>query len=88
MFESAIKDGYIIDEILNIDEVRNMQNYQYMRRHYVGWRIVAIQLLTRKILSFKNIGYIRMALNSNLLKGIKESLGTIKRFNKTRRKNG
>lgn len=88
LFESAIKDGYIIDEILDIDEVRNMQNYQYTRRHYVGWRIVAIQLLTRKILSFKNIGYIRMALSSNLLKGIKESLGTVKRFNKIGSKNG
>lgn len=88
LFESAIKDRYIIDEILNIDEVRNMQNYQYTRRHYVGWRIVAIQFLTRKILSFKNIGYIRMALRYNFLRGIRESLGTIKRFNKIRHKNG
>lgn len=65
-----------------------MQNYQYTRRHYVGWRIAAIQFLTRKILSFKNIGYIRMALRYNFLRGIRESLGTIKRFNKIRHKNG
>lgn len=88
LFESAVKEGYIEEEILNVNEVRNMQNYQYMRRHYVGWRIVAVQLLTGMALSFKNIGYIRMALRSNFLRGIKESLGTIRRFNKIRRKNG
>lgn len=88
LFESAVKDGYICDEVFDVTEVRNMQNYQYMRRHYVGWRIIIVQLLTGKILSFKNIGCFRMAFQTNLLKGIKESLGTINRFNKLRHKNG
>ena len=88
LFDSAVKDGYINKEALDIDEIRNMQNYQYTRRHYVGWRILAVQLLTNKILAFKNIGYMRMALKANYKQGIRELLGTVKRLCKIRINNG
>lgn len=65
-----------------------MQKYQYTRRHYVGWRIAIVQLLSGGILSFQNLGYGKMALKANIKRGVKEALGTVKRFYKVRRKNG
>lgn len=88
LFDAAVKAGYITEELLNVNSVRDMQNYQYTRRHYVGWRIAIVQLLSGGILSFKNLGYEKMALKANYKKGIKEALGTIKRYNKARKRNG
>ncbi len=88
LFDSAVKAGYIKEELLDINEIRNMQNYQYSRRHYVGWRILAVQLLTNKILSFKNIGYMRLASKANYKQGAREFLGTVKRLCKVRINNG
>lgn len=84
LFTSAEKAGYINQEKLDIDKIRYMQNYQYTRRHYVGWRILIVQLLTGNLLSFRNLGYNKLILNSNFIKGVKEALGTIKRLHKVR----
>lgn len=88
LFDSALKAGYIAVEPLNVNNVRYMQNYQYTRRHYVGWRIVIVQLLSGGILSFRNLGYGKLALKANFKKGIREALGTIKRYYKVRKSNG
>lgn len=86
LFESAINDGYITEEPLNIEKIKDIQKYQFSRRHYVGWRILTVQILSGHILSFHNLGYGKMALRANYKKGIKEMLGTIRRFYKA--KNG
>lgn len=87
LFNAALQAGYIAAESLNVNCIRDMQNYQYTRRHYVGWRIAIVQLLSGNILSFKNLGYGKIALKANYKKGIKEALGTIKRYNKARKEN-
>lgn len=88
LFESAVREGYIEEETLNIDSIRDMQKYQYERRKYVGWRILTVQILSGFILSYNNLGYVKTALKANYKKGIKESLGTAKRFLKVRKING
>ena len=55
---------------------------------YVIWRILAVQLLTNKILTFKNIGYMRMASKANYKQGLRELLGTVKRLCKIKMNNG
>lgn len=88
LFKEAEEAGYIITEALNEDNVRDMQRYQYERRHLVGWRIAVVQCLTGGILDFHGLGFYRTALNGNIVRGIKDAFGTAKRFIKLRKKNG
>ena len=64
----------------------NMQRYQYDRRHFVGWRILAMNLVTLNFLRFEGLGLISLALKSNYKRGVKEVLGTIRRFLNNRKK--
>lgn len=88
IFEGAHKAGYVEMEKLHIRDVKNMQYYQYERRHYVGWRILIVQLMSNRILQFKRLGYLNMALKANLSRAICEMYGTMKRFYKIRIHNG
>lgn len=87
LFLDAERTGYICTEKLDLNEVKNMQRYQYERRHYVGWRIAAVQIFSRNILYFKGLGLYRVSLKVNYRKAIKEFLGTCKRLFKLK-KNG
>lgn len=80
IFEDAIKQGYIEDEELNVDDVKDMQRYQYNRRHYVGWSIGMVQLLSCRLLHWNGLGYYKMARKANFVQGVKYALGTAKRF--------
>lgn len=84
LFNDAIKAGYLCAEPLDVSEVKNMQRYQYDRRHMVGWRIAAVQLMTLGLLNFKGLGYFHLALKANYKKGINDFVGTIKRLIKVR----
>lgn len=81
LFEAAINAGYIQVEHIDVSKIKEMQKYQYERRRIVGWRIAVVQLLTSRILNFSNLGIYHMALKSDFIAGIKEAIGTIKRFN-------
>lgn len=85
LFDRVLADGYVESECLKVSEVRDMQAYQYKRRHCVGWGIAVVQILTAGLLSFKGLGVGRMALKTNILEGLKFSKGTLKRFIKMRR---
>lgn len=85
LFEDAIKDGYLEAESLNVFDVKNMQKYQYDRRHMVGWRIAAVQIITLGLLNFKGLGYFHTALHANFKNGIIDMIGTIKRLIKVRK---
>lgn len=86
LFKDAEQAGYIQSETLNVNEVKNMQRYQFDRRHYVGWRIIVVQLLTRGVLDFRGLGFYRTALKANYYHALKEMVGTFKRFRKLNRK--
>jgi len=88
LIKEAEEKGYIVSEKLNVNDVQDMQLYQYSRRHLVGWRIAAVQCLTGGILNYHGLGFYRTALRLNIAKGIKETLGTAKRFVQLRKKNG
>lgn len=88
LFKEAEKASYIITETLDVDNVRDMQRYQYDRRHLVGWRIGVVQCLTGGILNFHGLGFYRTASTGNMAKGIKDAFGTAKRFFKLRKQNG
>lgn len=87
LFDDAVKDGYLQSEPLQVDEVKYMQKYQYDRRHMVGWRIAAVQIVTLGLLHYKGLGYYHTALSANYKKGIKEMIGTMKRLLKVRKNN-
>lgn len=85
IFAGALEQGYIEAESLDVSNVNYMQRYQYGRRRVVGWRIVAVQIMTRNILKFKNLGYMEMALRTNYVHALKDALGTCKRLIKVKR---
>ena len=62
-----------------------MQAYQYDRRQYVGWRIVAVQLVTKGLLNFKGLGLKLLSINARPTRIVKEFLGTIRRLFKVKR---
>ena len=82
LFNEAVKNGYIDSETLNVSQVKTIQNYQYTRRQYVGWRIAVTQFATNSILNFQKLGYYKNALKSNVAKGIKHAYGTYLRLRK------
>lgn len=88
LFEDAQNAGYIHVEELNVENVKDMQRYQYNRRILVGWRIAIVQCLSGGLLSFHGLGFYRTAVKGRLFRGIRESYGTAKRFTKARKKNG
>lgn len=85
LFAEAKDAGYIETEEMNIDDVRKMQRYQYERRHLVGWRIAIVQFLSGGILNYQGLGFYKTALRTNLLTGLRDLLGTAKRFAKIKR---
>lgn len=67
-------------EDIAIDQIKNMQPYQYLRRFIVGYRILAIKLCSPFALNFTGFQFYKMMMQYNPLKGIRISLGTAKRF--------
>lgn len=84
LFDDAVKAGYVESEMLNVADVNDMQRYQYERRHIVGWRIAAVQIVTLGFLHYKGLGFYHTALCANYKKGIIEMKGTIRRLLKAR----
>lgn len=85
LFKDAEDAGYIVTEKLNIVDVKDMQHYQYERRKLVGWRILAVQIMTIGLLDFSRLGICRMALKAKPITALRDMLGTFKRILRVRR---
>lgn len=88
LFENAHQAGYIEIECLNVKDVKDMQRYQFERRHYAGWRVFIVQLLSGGMLHFEGLGLMSMAIKANWIRAIRDMLGTLKRFSRIKRNNG
>lgn len=84
LFDKAVAERYIVEEPVDVDAIKDMQRYQYERRHYVGWRIAAVQLMTLGLLHFKGLGYMQTAMKAPKIRAIKDMLGTFKRLYKVK----
>ena len=80
LMREAAEAGYINMEQLDIDEVSHMQPYQHRRRKEAGWRIAAACLMSGFKVRFKRTGWVRNALTTNPLKGLRILLGSMKRY--------
>lgn len=80
LFEDAIHNQKIISQNLDISKISEMQNYQYKRRLMSGYRILPVYFFTGMILNFKGLGILKLMLQTNKVKGLKESYGTLKRL--------
>lgn len=82
LMDEAKMSGFIETEKLDVKKIEYMQRYQFNRRHYVGWRIAAVQLRTLFLLNFHGLGYVNTALKANFYKALKDFYGTLKRLYK------
>lgn len=80
LIKNALKNKNIIVEQLKKDRILKMQPYQYQRRLFVGYRIVVIQFLTMFLLNFRGTGYLKLMAQYPIHKGIRDSIGTLRRF--------
>jgi coenzyme F420 hydrogenase subunit beta len=70
----------IVVEQISKERISKMQPYQHERRLLVGYRILAVQVLTKFILKLKSTGYLKLMTKYSFYKGVRNSFGTIKRF--------
>lgn len=84
IFDEAVRFGYLESKTFDVNNVQNMQRYQYDRRHLVGWRMMASYILSMGQIRFRGLGLNSLALKSNKIKGFKEFIGTWRRFVKNK----
>ncbi|MEP7251261.1 MAG: Coenzyme F420 hydrogenase/dehydrogenase, beta subunit C-terminal domain [Ginsengibacter sp.] len=80
LLQKALNDGSIMAEPVASERIEKMQPYQYQRRLAVGYRILAVQFLTDGLLNFNGTGYMKLMRQYPIVKGLKNTLGTLKRF--------
>ena len=77
----AANKGYIENKQMGDEGVlKNMQPGQFIRRKFVGWRLLPVQVMTYGMLNFHGLGIIRYTSIINFKSGIRNMIGTIKRF--------
>lgn len=79
IYDEATRSGYITSRKLDVALIQDMHRYQYTRRILAGWRIAAIQFLTKGVLNFRGLGLLNLMPKLNILKGLKEFVGALKR---------
>lgn len=80
VIQNALKNKDIVADELPKHKISKMQPYQYQRRLFVGYRIIVIQSLTKFLLNFRGTKYLRLMVKYPFHKGIKNSIGTFRRF--------
>jgi coenzyme F420 hydrogenase subunit beta len=80
LFNDVIKKQQLVSQDLIIDKIAEMQQYQYQRRLIVGYRILPVQIMTGMLLKFKGLGIQKLMQQANKKTGLKNMLGTAKRF--------
>ena len=82
LYEGAVAHEYIVSKDMVIGNIKNMHQYQYYRRIFSGWRILAMQLITKKLLRYNGVGLSNISFKINPLRGLREFAGTLKRYGK------
>ncbi|RKD90770.1 Coenzyme F420 hydrogenase/dehydrogenase, beta subunit C-terminal domain [Mangrovibacterium diazotrophicum] len=80
LFQKALAEKAIISESLEESKIKEIQNYQYLRRLLAGYRILPVQIFTGGLLSFKQLSLFKLALKANYITGLNNLLGTMKRL--------
>lgn len=80
LMKRAEESGYVEMKSMNLNEIENMQAYQFQRRKMEGWRLLPIQLYTGFILKFKGLSILRLSLSANLFEGVKNMKGSFLRL--------
>lgn len=87
LYGGAVSEGYIFSQKMEVENIKTIHEYQYYRRVFSGWRIMAMQIVTRKLLKYNGIGLFNIIFKINPLKGLREFAGTIKRYGKNNKQN-
>jgi len=82
LMNGAIEMGYLHTNSLDKSRVSQLQPYQYKRRLLVGYRILPVQIFTGFLLRFNGLGLLRLMLKAKLSEGLRNMVGTARRFMK------
>lgn len=80
LYNDAKSHKKIENRSFDLRHLKHIQSYQYERRLYAGYRILAVQLLNGFILKFNNLGIKKLMIKANLYNGLKNLYGTFKRI--------
>lgn len=80
IMNEAQTNGYINVVEMNINKIQEQQSYQYNRRKLEGWRLLPVLVLTFGMVHFQGLGIWKQAFTANIITGMKNMIGTLKRL--------
>lgn len=80
IYHDAVTSGYIVSKQLNLKDIAIMQPYQAQRRKLTLWRLAPLQLKTKFLLKFNNLGIIKLGLSAGFIKGMRTFIGSCRRI--------
>jgi len=79
IFNAAVKQGNLVVEHFNVNDLKVIQKSQYHRKQYVGIRVFALKVLGDHLLTFSGFKLTSNLRQTSIRKLVKEFLGTIRR---------
>lgn len=80
LYDAAVSSNYITSREMEVGDIKNIHRYQYNRRIFSSWRILAMQILTKRLIKYRGIGLSSIILKISPVRGLKEFVGTLKRY--------
>lgn len=80
LFSGAISKSYLTSRTIDVKLIPQIQQYQFQRRKMSAYRILPVYLFSGQLLKFIGIDLIRLMFKTNIIQGVKNSIGVIKRL--------
>jgi len=79
IINDAVDNNFIFTKQYSVEKLNIIQKYQYTRQLYLFGRLQGFKFLFKKLPIYKELGYLRLALKTNILMQFKVFLGMLKR---------
>lgn len=80
LISGALQGRYVEKQDIDIHSIREQQPYQWERRKLEGWRLIPVLIATKGLVRYKGLSIWQQSLKANLVKGLKNAVGTYKRI--------
>lgn len=76
LYNDAFKSSYVSKNSMDINNLKEVQPYQYQRLLYAGYKLIGAKICIGNILKISHLSF----HSNTLIRGFRSMLGTIKRF--------